>query len=310
MAKSKKEPIEVSSDQQEDLAEFIQPFMVKPSKKKVNLSDFDPGYKGKFIKKKEARTMLEQGIEVLFQYQDRLYAENTDALLIILQARDAAGKDSAIKHVMRGLNPQGTQVYSFKAPSAQELDHDYLWRSNIALPERGRIGIFNRSYYEEVLVVRVHPAILEAQHLPPELKDDDIWERRYEEINNYEQYLTNQGIHVVKIFLNVSKEEQKERFLERIDRPEKNWKFSEADARERAYWDEYTAAYEQMFAKTSTKWAPWHVVPADHKWFTRLGVAAIVANKLIEIDPQYPSVSEEHLAELAKAREVLMSEED
>ena len=208
--------------------------------------------------------------------------------MIILQARDAAGKDSSIKHVMRGLNPQGVQVYSFKAPSDEELDHDYLWRSNRALPRRGNIGIFNRSYYEEVLVVRVHPAILEGQHLPPELKDDGIWDRRYEEINNYEEYLTNQGIHVVKIFLNVSKEEQRQRFLERIDRPEKNWKFSDADARERAYWDDYTKAYEQMFQKTSTKHAPWYVVPADHKWFTRLVVAGIVANKLMEIDPQYP----------------------
>ncbi len=292
-----------------DIPKFIAPFRVKPGSKKVKLADFDAGYKGEGLKKKEARPILDQGINLLFSYQDRLYAENTDALLIILQARDAAGKDSSIKHVMRGLNPQGVQVYSFKAPSDEELDHDYLWRSNRALPRRGNIGIFNRSYYEEVLVVRVHPAILEGQHLPPELKDDGIWDRRYEEINNYEEYLTNQGIHVVKIFLNVSKEEQRQRFLERIDRPEKNWKFSEADARERAYWDDYTKAYEQMFQKTSTKYAPWYVVPADRKWFTRLVVAGIVASKLMEIDPQYPSVSEEHLANLTKAREVLMNEE-
>lgn len=292
-----------------NIPDFIEPFRVKPSRKKVKLSNFDPGHKGDGLNKMEAGAILDQGLELLFQYQDRLYAENTDALLVILQARDAAGKDSSIKHVMRGLNPQGVQVYSFKKPSETELDHDYLWRSNLALPRRGNVGIFNRSYYEEVLVVRVHPAILEGQHLPPELKDDGIWERRYKEINNYEEYLTNQGIHVVKIFLNVSKEEQLERFLERIDRPEKNWKFSEADAKERAYWDEYTKAYEQMLQKTSTNHAPWYVVPADRKWFTRLVVAGIVANALMKIDPQYPTVSEEHLVELAKAREVLLSEE-
>ncbi len=312
MAKSKKKSESVDGELNAgtvDIPGFIKPFQVKPGSKKVKLADFDAGYTGEGLKKKTAAPILDQGIEFLFSYQDRLYAENTDALLIILQARDAAGKDSSIKHVMRGLNPQGVQVYSFKAPSDEELDHDYLWRSNRALPRRGNIGIFNRSYYEEVLVVRVHPAILEGQHLPPELKDDGIWDRRYEEINNYEEYLTNQGIHVVKIFLNVSKEEQRQRFLERIDRPEKNWKFSDADARERAYWDDYTKAYEQMFQKTSTKHAPWYVVPADHKWFTRLVVAGIVANKLMEIDPQYPSVSEEHLANLTKAREVLMNEE-
>jgi PPK2 family polyphosphate:nucleotide phosphotransferase len=299
----------VSAIETVNIPDFIEPFRVKPSRKKVKLSSFDTGYEGDSLKKKEARAILDQGLDLLFQYQDRLYAENTDALLVILQARDAAGKDSSIKHVMRGLNPQGVQVYSFKKPSETELDHDYLWRSNLALPRRGNVGIFNRSYYEEVLVVRVHPAILEGQHLPPELKDDGIWARRYKEINNYEEYLTNQGIHVVKIFLNVSKEEQLERFLERIDRPEKNWKFSEADAKERAYWDEYTKAYEQMLQKTSTNHAPWYVVPADHKWFTRLVVAGIVADALMKIDPQYPTVSEEHLVELAKAREVLLSEE-
>ena len=312
MAKSKKKSESVDGELNAgtvDIPGFIKPFQVKPGSKKVKLADFDAGYKGEGLKKKTAVPILDQGIDLLFSYQDRLYAENTDALLIILQARDAAGKDSSIKHVMRGLNPQGVQVYSFKAPSDEELDHDYLWRSNRALPRRGNIGIFNRSYYEEVLVVRVHPAILEGQHLPPELKDDGIWDRRYEEINNYEEYLTNQGIHVVKIFLNVSKEEQRQRFLERIDRPEKNWKFSDADARERTYWDDYTKAYEQMFQNTSTKHAPWYVVPADHKWFTRLVVAGIVANKLMEIDPQYPTVSEEHLANLAEAREVLMNEE-
>ncbi|MCB0046679.1 MAG: polyphosphate kinase 2 family protein [Caldilineaceae bacterium] len=309
MAKKKQEPFEDDGDRQQDIADFIRPFVVAPAKKKVKLSDYDPGYKGSFIKKKEARKMLKDGISLLFEYQERLYAENTDALLIILQARDAAGKDSAIKHVMRGLNPQGTQVYSFKAPSPEELDHDYLWRTHKAMPERGRIGIFNRSYYEEVLVVKVHPAILDGQHLPPELKDEDVWTRRYAEINNHEKYLTNQGIHIVKIFLNVSRDEQKERFLERIDRPEKNWKFSEADARERAYWDDYTRAYEEMLARTSTRSAPWYVVPADHKWFTRLAVAAIVADKLMEINPHYPEVNDEHLAELTKAREMLLGEE-
>ncbi|CAG1770862.1 partial Polyphosphate:ADP phosphotransferase, partial [uncultured bacterium] len=214
-----------------------------------------------------------------------------------------------IKHVMSGLNPQGTQVFSFKAPSTEELDHDYLWRNFKALPERGRIGIFNRSYYEEVLVVRVHPQILAGQSLPPELKDDGIWARRYDEINHFEEYLSNNGITVLKFFLNVSKAEQKARFLERIDQPEKNWKFSVQDVKERGFWGDYQAAYEDMLNHTSTKHAPWHVIPADRKWFTRLAVAATVIAKFQTIDPQYPELTEAHRQELQQARLMLEAEE-
>ena len=238
-----------------------------------------------------------------------LYAQNTYALLIVLQAMDAAGKDGTIKHVMSGVNPQGCQVFSFKSPSAEELDHDYLWRSFKALPERGNIGIFNRSYYEEVLIVRVHREILEKQQLPPEAKKKDIWERRFEEINNFEKYLVRNGIIVLKFFLNVSKSEQKKRFLDRINRPEKNWKFSVSDAKERGFWDDYQKAYEDIFNNTSTKWAPWYIIPADHKWFTRFTVANIICDKLKSLNLAYPTVSEEHKQELLKAKEMLENEE-
>lgn len=291
------------------LTNFIQPFIVQPDSKVDLKKDYDPGYTGDLVEKKDAAELLAEGIQQLAAYQDKLYAESTRALLVIFQAMDAAGKDGAIKHVMSGLNPQGTQVYSFKAPSAEELDHDYLWRNFKALPERGRIGIFNRSYYEEVLVVRVHPTILAGQQLPPDLKDDDIWQRRFDEINHFEKYLTHNGITVLKFFLNVSKKEQKKRFLERIDQPEKNWKFSIYDAKERGFWDDYQAAYEDMLNHTSTKWAPWHVIPADHKWFTRLAVASVINAKFEELDPQYPTVTDEHKQELLKAREMLEGEE-
>jgi PPK2 family polyphosphate:nucleotide phosphotransferase len=236
-----------------------------------------------------------------------LYADNKSALLVIFQAMDAAGKDSAIKHVMSGVNPQGTQVYSFKAPSAEELDHDYLWRCHKVAPERGRIGIFNRSYYEEVLVVRVHPEILNSQGLPSDsLKG--IWRKRFEQINSFERYFVENGIHVMKFFLNVSKEEQKRRFLARIDQPEKNWKFSLGDAGERAHWDEYMEAFEQVFKHTSTKWAPWYVIPADHKWFTHVAVSDLIIAKLKSLKLSYPSVSEEHRQELLRAKEALENE--
>jgi PPK2 family polyphosphate:nucleotide phosphotransferase len=221
---------------------------------------------------------------------------------------DAAGKDSTVKHVMSGVNPQGCQVFSFKAPSAEELDHDYLWRSFKALPERGRIGIFNRSYYEEVLAVRVHPEILATQQLPHLPKGDRIWHQRFEEINNFEKYLVNNGIVVLKFFLNVSKEEQKKRFLERINLPEKNWKFSLADLQVRKFWDDYMNAYEDVFNHTSTDHAPWHVIPADRKWFTRLAVADIVCTKLKELNLQYPQMNPEHLQELSQAKTLLESE--
>jgi len=289
--------------------EFIKPFVV-PHNRKIDLKhDYDPAYADDSIKKKNADEVLAEGVTKLAEYQDKLYAQSTHALLLIFQAMDAAGKDSVIKHVMSGLNPQGTQVYSFKAPSTEELDHDYLWRNFKALPERGRIGIFNRSYYEEVLIVRVHPQILEGQSLPPELKDDGIWARRYDEINHFEEYLTNNGITVLKFFLNVSKAEQKARFLERIDQPEKNWKFSIQDVKERAAWEHYQSAYEDMLNQTSTKHAPWHVIPADRKWFTRLAVAAAIIAKFEEIDPQYPEVTEARRQELTQARSMLEAEE-
>jgi PPK2 family polyphosphate:nucleotide phosphotransferase len=288
--------------------EFIRPFVV-PQQGKISLKrDYDPDYVDDSIKKSDADELLAEGVAQLAAYQDKLYAQSTHALLVIVQAMDAAGKDSVIKHVMSGLNPQGTQVTSFKAPSPEELDHDYLWRNFKALPERGRIGIFNRSYYEEVLVVRVHPQILAGQSLPPGLKGNDIWARRFDEINHFEEYLTHNGIAVLKFFLNVSKQEQKKRFLERIDQPEKNWKFSAQDAKERACWADYQAAYEDVLNHTSTKWAPWHVIPADRKWFTRLAVAATIIAKFQEIDPQYPEVTDAHRQELQQARAMLEAE--
>ena len=282
--------------------------MLVPPGKKIDLKrDYNPGFSVKMTKA-EAAAMLQKGIQELAEFQDKLYAQDTYSLLIIFQALDAAGKDGTIKHVMSGLNPQGCQVHSFKGPSAEELDHDYLWRCVKALPERGRIGIFNRSYYEEVLVARVHPEILEKQKLPPEYKDKQIWKRRFEEINNFERYLTHNGTTVLKFFLNVSKKEQKRRFLERVDLPEKNWKFSSSDVKERACWKAYMDAYEDMFNHTSTKWAPWVIVPADTKWFTRLAVAYGIFRTLRRLKPDYPTVSEEHRQELLKAKEMLEQE--
>ena len=287
----------------------LQEMLVVPPGKKINLKkDYDPGATGDLVKKKDAQELLADGILQLAELQNMLYAQNTYALLIIFQAMDAAGKDGVIKHVMSGVNPQGTQVYSFKAPSAEELDHTYLWRNFKSLPERGRIGIFNRSYYEEVLVVRVHPEILERQQLPSELQGKDIWKRRFQEINNFEEYLVDNGTIVLKFFLNVSKEEQKKRFLERIDLPEKNWKFSTFDVKERGHWAEYQAAYEDMLNYTSTKHAPWYVLPADHKWFTRLAVGAVILRTLRDLKLAYPTIDEAQKQELLKAKEMLESE--
>ena len=283
-------------------------FIVPPGKK-IKLKDYDPEFTGDFKGKAEATEELAQDVRRLAKYQDMLYAQNTHALLIILQAMDAAGKDGAVRYVMSGVNPQGTQVFSFKAPSSEELDHDFLWRNFKALPERGRIGIFNRSYYEEVLIVRVHPEILDSQQLPPEAKGKNIWKQRFQDINNFERYLVRNGIHVLKFFLNVSKAEQKKRFLKRIDTPEKNWKFSLGDARERAFWDDYMAAFEDAFNHTSTPWAPWHIIPADHKWFTRAAVADIIISKLKSLDLAYPTLGPEHLQQLAEAKEMLESEQ-
>jgi PPK2 family polyphosphate:nucleotide phosphotransferase len=281
--------------------------IVRPGKK-IRLKDFDPAHTGKFHGKDEAREKLEADIVRLAEYQNVLYAQNSQALLIIFQALDAAGKDSTIKHVMSGVNPMGTQVFSFKQPSEEELDHDYLWRCHKAVPERGRIGIFNRSYYEEVLVVRVHPEFLSGEKLPPETVKKDIWNQRFNEINDFEHYLVKNGVAILKFFLNVSREEQRRRFLARLDTPEKNWKFSLTDVKERAHWDEYQKAFEAVFNHTSTKWAPWYIIPADHKWFTRAAVADIIVSKLKTMDLEYPTLSKEHMAELQVARELLESE--
>ena len=284
-------------------------FIVPPGKRISLQKNYDPSYTDGYINKKDAKEKLRATVQQLAIYQDILYAQNTCALLLIFQAMDAAGKDSTIKHVMSGVNPQGFQVFSFKAPSEEELDHDYLWRSAKALPERGRIGIFNRSYYEEVLVVRVHPEILHKQQLTEFPNGDKIWFSRFEEINNFEKYLVNNGIIILKFFLNVSKEEQRKRFLKRIETPEKNWKFSRSDVRERNFWDKYMYAYEEVFNHTSTPWAPWHIIPADHKWFTRLTVADIICSKLEELNLKYPSVNEEKKRHLLEAKQMLEQEE-
>ena len=281
-------------------------FHVAPGSR-VRLKDYDPGSTGPFKNKQAASGKLQKDVARLAELQDILYAEDSRALLLVFQAMDAAGKDSAIKHVMSGVNPQGCQVFSFKSPSAEELDHDYLWRCSKALPERGRIGIFNRSYYEEVLVVSVHTEYLRSQKLP-DLDADKIWKHRFEEINNFERYLTNNGITILKLFLHVSKEEQKKRFLARIDQPEKNWKFSTADVKERAHWDAYMRAYEEAIASTSTDWAPWFIIPADHKWFTRLLVADIVVKTLESMKLKYPQVSADHRRGLEEAKALLEQE--
>jgi PPK2 family polyphosphate:nucleotide phosphotransferase len=280
-----------------------------PARKRIKLGNYDPGFTGKFKSKEEAREKLAADIETLASLQDVLYAQDTYALLLIFQAMDAAGKDGIIKHIMSGVNPQGCQVFSFKTPSQEELDHDFIWRNMKALPERGRIGIFNRSYYEEVLIVRVHPEILSGQRIPEkEKKSKDVWKHRYEDINNIERYLTRNGTVILKFFLNVSRQEQKKRFLERIERPEKNWKFSFDDLKERGRWKEYMKAYEDMLNATSTEWAPWYVIPANAKWFARAAVADIVSDKLKSLNLRYPEVNEAHRRELRKAARMLKEE--
>jgi PPK2 family polyphosphate:nucleotide phosphotransferase len=268
------------------------------------LKDVDPGDTGSWRPddKEKAQEALAAGVRTLAELQDRLYAQDRWSVLLIFQAMDAAGKDGAIKHVMSGINPQGCQVYSFKSPTSEELDHDYLWRCLKAMPERGRIGIFNRSYYEEVLAVRVHPEYLAKQKLPPELVTKEIWTERFEDIRAVERYLSRNGVRILKFFLHVSKKEQKKRFLERLDRPEKNWKFSAADARERQFWGEYHEAYEDLIRHTAAKRAPWYVVPADAKWFTRVVVAAAVIDALASLDLEYPEVGPEQRKALEAAR--------
>ena len=256
----------------------------------------------------KAQQALAAGVELLAKLQDKLYAQDRRAVLIIFQAMDAAGKDGAIKHVMSGVNPQGCEVSSFKAPSAEELDHDFLWRCAKRLPERGRIGIFNRSYYEETLVVRVHPNFLAGQKLPPDVKTKDLWKRRFQDITNFERYLSHNGILVLKFFLHVSKEEQRQRFLARIEDPGKNWKFSLNDVREREHWDEYMEAYEDTIRHTASEHAPWYVVPADNKWFTRLVVASAIVTNLKSLDLDYPSLNEAELQELQEAKKILTAD--
>jgi len=275
---------------------------------RMSLSKHDPADTGSIRGKKSAVRLLERGVERLSAEQDRLFAQNTWAVLIILQAMDAAGKDSTIKHVMSGVNPQGCFVTSFKAPTAEELDHDFLWRSVKALPERGSIGIHNRSHYEEVIVTRVHPEILDRQRLPQSARGPRIWRERFREINRFERHLVDNGTIVLKFFLHVSKEEQKRRFLERMEEPEKFWKFQPGDVRERERWDDYMDAYQEVFRHTSTKWAPWYVVPADHKWFTRLAVAEIIVKTLADLKLEYPTVPPHARAEWRELRKQLEQE--
>jgi PPK2 family polyphosphate:nucleotide phosphotransferase len=277
------------------------------SGKHFRLKDFDPADTGHWRSKESATEALQQGIVRSAELQDKLYAQDSWALLLIFQAMDAAGKDGIIKHVMSGINPQGCQVFSFKAPSDLELQHDFLWRTTRDLPERGHIGIFNRSYYEEVLVVRVHPEILKSQKTPPSLVGKNIWEERFEDIRSFERHMARSGTVIRKFFLNVSKKEQKRRFLERLDEPEKNWKFSAADIRERKCWEDYQKAYEDMIANTATEHAPWYVVAADNKWFTRLVVSAVVVETLESLDLAYPKVEEAKLKELEAAKKILIS---
>ncbi len=289
------------------IAEFIEPFRVEPGRRVRLPRDFDTAGTRK-QSNHEAKAILAEATELLAEYQMRLAAQDTYGVVMVLQAMDAAGKDGTIRHVMSGVNPQGVQVSSFKIPSSEDLDHDYLWRYAKKLPERGNIGIFNRSYYEEVLVVRVHPPILAGEKMPPEAKGKDVWERRFREINDWERYLTDNGFRIVKLFLNVSKEEQKRRFLDRIEEPNSNWKFSAGDVAERKSWDAYQDAYADLLSNTSTDRAPWHVIPADRKWFMRVAAAAVIVDALADVDPQYPVPTDEAKAAMAQAKAELLAE--
>lgn len=293
-------------DRAQRLAAFLAPLRVEPGRSVILSRDFDPAYKAGFLSRSEGDELLHGGVELLSEYQQRLAAQDTYAVLMCLQAMDAAGKDGTIKHVMSGVNPQGVHVHSFKAPTVHDLDQDFLRRAQVNLPDRGEIGIFNRSHYEEVLVVRVHPEVLARQRLPH--ADPALWHDRYRAINDWERYLTDNGFVVVKVFLNLSKDEQRRRFLARIDDPSKNWKFSGADIHERQFWDDYQVAYSEMLSHTSTEWAPWYVVPADRKWFARICVSAILAHTLMTIDPQFPELPTASLAELQAAKAALIAE--
>jgi len=286
-------------------SKIAKPYRVEHGKK-FRLKDFNPADTGKLHSEEHAAELLAKGVEHMADLQDRLYAGNRCGLLLIFQAMDAAGKDGAIKHVMSGVNPEGCQVHSFKVPSAEELNHDFLWRNAKVLPERGQIGIFNRSYYEEVLVVRVHPELLANEKIPETLLSKNIWEDRFQDICAWERYLSRNGFVIRKFFLNVSKKEQKKRFLDRLDQPEKNWKFSTADLHERERWDDYMKAYEEMVANTSTPEAPWFVIPADNKWFTRIVVAAVIVDTLENLNLSYPRVDPQKKKELEAAKKVLL----
>lgn len=287
------------------LEDFVAQFRVKPGSRVTLAKDFDPAFKGGVRTKKHGVALLEEGVDMLCEFQARLAAQDKWGVLVVLQALDAAGKDGTIRHVMSGVNPQGVAVHSFKVPSSDELDHDFLWRYAQRLPARGEIGIFNRSHYEEVLVVRVHPENLDRQKLPETAKKGDIWKRRYRAINDWERYLTENGIRIVKLFLNLSREEQRIRFLRRIDLPDHNWKFSAADVREREHWDAYQQAFSEMLTHTSTEWAPWYVIPADRKWFMRIGAGAVLVHTLMEIDPQFPRVSKQQREALFEIKQAL-----
>jgi PPK2 family polyphosphate:nucleotide phosphotransferase len=292
--------------------EIIDQFRVSPGKP-VKLKDYDPGWEGdpsvsKEIRKEQAKKLLSDDLSALSAAQELLYAADSWSVLLIFQAMDAAGKDGTIKHVMSGVNPQGVQVYSFKHPSAEELEHDFLWRSTRVLPERGRIGIFNRSYYEEVLIVKVHPELVVAQRIPEAKVDKTFWGKRYEGINGLEQHLVQNGTLILKFFLHVSKDEQRKRFLDRVNDPKKHWKFSAADLAERGFWKEYQSAYEDMLEATSTKFAPWYVIPADHKWVSRTMVAAIVTRQIASLKLRYPEVTDEKRKQIAEAKQQLEKE--
>jgi PPK2 family polyphosphate:nucleotide phosphotransferase len=289
------------------LTDLIEPLRVTPGTAARLSRDHDPGYTGQ-VTHSHGAELLADGVELLAEYQDRLAAQDTFGVLLVLQGLDASGKDGTIKHVMSGVNPQWVEVRAFKQPSAEELNHDFLWRYQRALPGRGRICIFNRSHYEEVLVVRVHPDLLAAERMPAPARGHGLWARRYREINDWERYLVDNGIAVVKVMLNLSWEEQARRFLDRIDHPEKNWKFSPSDVKERGYWDDYQVAFEEMLSQTSTKWAPWYVVPADHKWFSRLATAAVLVTALSAIDPKYPAADPAVRDQMAQVRDDLAAE--
>jgi PPK2 family polyphosphate:nucleotide phosphotransferase len=291
------------------IGELVRTLQVKAGSKVTLSKDFDPGDTADFVERKDGTQLLAEGVQLLAAYQERLAAQDTNRLLLCLQGLDASGKDSTIRHVMSGVNPQGVRVSSFKVPSSEELRHDYLWRYEQRLPARGEIGVFNRSHYEEVLVVRVHPELLEPQHLTGDATGKDLWKRRFAEMNNWEHYLTDNGIRILKVLLNMSKEEQRRRFLRRLDLPDHHWKFSKSDIQERGYWADYQSAFSDMLSHTSSEWAPWHVIPADHKWFARICVSAVMVHALMEIDPHYPALTAAQRREELEAKKELLAEQ-